>query len=153
MEEERRWPGTGRRGEPGSDLEVAHYEMRTLLESGIALIVDRYAYFGVSFTAAKEGFTIDWCKNTDRDLPQHDLGLYLHLTSEAAAMLGTFGKERYEKTDMQLRVAKNFQLLKDSYWQDINAEKTEDDLEIRDIVFNFIPTVKDKPMLKLWEDK
>ena len=39
--------------------------------------------------------------------------------------------------------------------QEIDAEKTEDDLakEIRDIVFNFIPTVKDKPMLKLWEDK
>ena len=40
-------------------------------------------------------------------------------------------------------------------WQEIDAEKTEDDLakEIRDIVFNFIPTVKDKPMLKLWEDQ
>ena len=40
-------------------------------------------------------------------------------------------------------------------WQEIDAEKTEDDLakEIRDIVYNFIPTVKEKPMLKLWEDK
>nr|XP_022341382.1 thymidylate kinase-like isoform X1 [Crassostrea virginica] len=130
-------------------------KMRTLLESGTTLIVDRYAYSGVSFTAAKEGFTIDWCKNPDRGLPRPDLVLYLNLTPEAAAMRGTFGKERYEQTDMQLRVAKNFQLLKESYWQEINAEKTEDDMarEIRDIVFNFIPTVKDKPMLKLWEDK
>ena len=29
-------------------------KMRTLLESGTTLIVDRYAYSGVSFTAAKE---------------------------------------------------------------------------------------------------
>ena len=36
MEEKRRWPGTGRRGEPGSDLALAHYKVRVAVTSGPA---------------------------------------------------------------------------------------------------------------------
>lgn len=35
--------------------------MESKLQSGITLIVDRYAYSGVAFSAAK-GLDIEWCK-------------------------------------------------------------------------------------------
>lgn len=127
-------------------------KMKALLEAGTTLIVDRYAYSGVSFTAAKEGFSIGWCKQPDCGLPCPDLVLYLNLSPDAAAKRGNFGNERYEQTDFQVKVMKNFNLLKESYWKEIDADKTEDDLaaELGEIVLNCIPTVRDRPIERLW---
>lgn len=127
-------------------------KMKVLLEAGTTLIVDRYAYSGVSFTAAKEGFSIDWCKQPDCGLPRPDLVLYLNLRPDAAAKRGNFGNERYEQTDFQAKVMKNFHLLKESYWKEIDADKTEVDLaaELGEIVLNCIPTVRERPIEKLW---
>ncbi|XP_062602100.1 thymidylate kinase-like [Saccostrea cucullata] len=128
--------------------------MKKLLEAGTTLIVDRYAFSGVAFTAAKQGFTIDWCKQPDLGLPRPDLVLYLNLSPEAAAKRGTFGSERYEQTDFQIKVANNFQQLKEPYWQEIDADKTEEDLsaELTDIVLNLISCVGEAPLKKLWCD-
>ena len=49
------------------------------LEAGVNVIIDRYAYSGVAFTASK-GLDIEWCKNPDRGLPKPDIVLQeLHL--------------------------------------------------------------------------
>ncbi|XP_048757255.2 thymidylate kinase-like [Ostrea edulis] len=128
--------------------------MKTLLEEGTTLIVDRYAFSGVAFTAAKQGFTIDWCKQPDIGLPRPDLVLFLNLSADAAAKRGTFGNERYEQTDFQVKVANNFLQLKEPYWQEIDADKPENVLttELEDILLNTISNVGDKPLKKLWCD-
>ena len=38
------------------------------LQSGVTLVVDRYSYSGVAFTAAKkmEGLDLEWCKAPER---------------------------------------------------------------------------------------
>ena len=59
-----------------------------------------------------QGFTLDWCKQSDAGLPRPDLVLFLTLSSEEAAKRGGFGDERYEQTDFQKRVANNYDILK-----------------------------------------
>ena len=51
-------------------------------------MVDRYAFSGVAFTAAK-GLDLEWCKNPDRGLPKPDLVLQLepHLAADRALQL------------------------------------------------------------------
>ncbi|ESP00866.1 hypothetical protein LOTGIDRAFT_140318 [Lottia gigantea] len=128
--------------------------MMTLLNQGTTLIVDRYAYSGAAFTAAKQGFSLEWCKQTDIGLPQPDTVLYLTLTSEAAAKRGGFGEERYEKEVFQEKVAKNFQDLKDKHWQVIDADRSIEDLheEIYHLTQKVINQAKYKPIEKLWTE-
>jgi dTMP kinase len=42
--------------------------MEAKLQSGVTLVVDRYSYSGVAFTAAKkmEGLDLEWCKAPER---------------------------------------------------------------------------------------
>lgn len=42
------------------------------------MILDRYAYSGAAFSAAK-GFDLEWCKNCDRGLPKPDIVFYMYL--------------------------------------------------------------------------
>ena len=46
--------------------------MKAKLNSGVTLVVDRYAFSGVAFTAAK-GYSLAWCKQPDEGLPAPDL--------------------------------------------------------------------------------
>ncbi|XP_021377738.1 thymidylate kinase-like isoform X2 [Mizuhopecten yessoensis] len=126
--------------------------MMELLESGTTLIVDRYAFSGVAFTAAKPGFAIEWCKQPDIGLPRPDLVCFLTLDTEAAAKRGTFGGERYERTDFQKKVMNNFEKLKDSTWKEIDADKSIDDLhkEILDLATTTMASVAQNPIEKLW---
>ncbi|CAM0137592.1 unnamed protein product [Umbelopsis sp. WA50703] len=90
--------------------------MRALLLSGTTLVVDRYAYSGVAFTAAK-GLDISWCKNPDIGLLTPDLVLFLDLPIESAEKRGGFGEERYEKRDMQIKVRELFLQMQDPLWK------------------------------------
>ena len=69
-------------------------KMRSKLESGVTLVLDRYAFSGVAFTSAKEGFDIEWCQQPDAGLPTPDLLLHLSLDSTEAEGRGGFGDER-----------------------------------------------------------
>ncbi|KAH8975320.1 hypothetical protein BDL97_01G150200 [Sphagnum fallax] len=88
------------------------WEKRALMEAklraGTTLVVDRYSYSGVAFSAAK-GLDLDWCK--------------------AAAERGGYGGERYEKVEFQKKVEQNFKSLQDSTWQNIDATQSIDTLE------------------------
>lgn len=68
-------------------------KMEQLLRDGVTLIVDRYSYSGVAFSAAK-GLDFEWCKNVERGLPKPDLVLMLNMTAEAISRRGGFGDER-----------------------------------------------------------
>lgn len=67
-------------------------------------MVDRYAYSGVAFTAAKGAPGLDraWCMAPDAGLPAPDAVFFLNLTVEQAAARGGYGEERYEKADFQV---------------------------------------------------
>jgi len=132
-------------------------KMIDLLNSGVTLIVDRYAFSGIAFTAAKPGFTLNWCMKPDVGLPKPDRCYYLTLPEADQQSRGDFGQERYEKTDMQRRVAYNFSKIiatdKDSQlWKTINAARTIDEVfaEIFTDASSICNEVSDKPIEKLW---
>jgi len=93
------------------------------LRAGTTLIVDRYAYSGVAFTAAKgtPGLDVAWCKAPDAGLPAPDAVFFLHLSAEAAAARGGFGEERYERPAFQEAVLKQFEALKGPEWNMVDA--------------------------------
>lgn len=82
-------------------------ELLRKLHEGTTLVVDRYAYSGVAFTAAKglPGLDRAWCMAPDAGLPAPDAVFFLCLTVEQAAARGGYGEERYEKDEFQVRVA------------------------------------------------
>lgn len=79
-------------------------ELLRKLAAGTTLVVDRYAYSGVAFTAAKglPGLDRAWCMAPDAGLPAPDAVFFLSLTVEQAAARGGYGEERYEKADFQV---------------------------------------------------
>lgn len=61
----------------------------SLLKSGKTLIVDRYAYSGVAFSAAK-GLPLEWCKSPDEALPAPDKVFDSFLKTTSQPILSTF---------------------------------------------------------------
>eukprot|EP01118_Nematostelium_gracile_P016757 TRINITY_DN7013_c0_g1_i2.p1 TRINITY_DN7013_c0_g1~~TRINITY_DN7013_c0_g1_i2.p1 ORF type:complete len:211 (+),score=68.77 TRINITY_DN7013_c0_g1_i2:72-704(+) len=127
-------------------------QIEELLNNGTSLIVDRYAFSGVAFSAAK-GLDVDWCKNPDVGLPAPDLVIYMQLTTEEAKKRGDYGLERYENLAFQEKVKDLYEkTLKDDTWQMIDASKSVEELEsiIYAIAKNTIDTVGTKPIQQLW---
>jgi dTMP kinase len=119
-------------------------EMERELIAGTTIIVDRYSYSGVAYSAAK-GLDFEWCKTPEKGLLKPDLVVYLTLTAEAMARRGGFGTERYETTEMQRKVGKMFErMIERPLWQVINADKTEEDLsdELEKIITTKIENVE-----------
>eukprot|EP00048_Salpingoeca_helianthica_P021564 m.13076 g.13076 ORF g.13076 m.13076 type:complete len:211 (+) comp6121_c0_seq1:27-659(+) len=85
-------------------------EMLQKLRAGVTLVLDRYAFSGVAFTAAK-GLSIDWCRTPDAGLPAPDLLLHFVLPVAEAQQRGGYGEERYEKAEFQARVQDKFKEL------------------------------------------
>ncbi|KAI8366670.1 thymidylate kinase-domain-containing protein [Radiomyces spectabilis] len=99
--------------------------MTSLLNSGTNLVVDRYAFSGVAFSAAK-GLSLDWCKQPDVGLLTPDVVLFLDLPIEEAERRGGFGDERYEKRELQIIVRQKFGQLMESSWKVIDASESMD---------------------------
>ncbi|XP_034238457.1 thymidylate kinase isoform X2 [Thrips palmi] len=98
--------------------------IRKKLHSGVSLVVDRYSYSGVAFSAAKENMDLQWCWNQEEGLPAPDAVFILNLSESASLQRGGFGEERYELTDFQAKVRSNYKLLKDpKIWKDIDADR------------------------------
>ncbi|XP_043190523.1 thymidylate kinase-like isoform X1 [Amphibalanus amphitrite] len=100
--------------------------MRELLSAGVSLVVDRYAFSGVAYSAAKPGLSLHWCRQPDVGLLRPDLVLYLHLAPQEAARRAGFGEERYETLDFQTRVAANYEQLWAPYWRRVDAARAPD---------------------------
>ena len=75
--------------------------------------------------------SLEWCKGPDRGLPAPDVVFFLQLSSKAAEQRADYGGERYEKTEFQHRVAKQFELLRQEDrgkgWEEVDASK---DIEV-----------------------
>nr|CAD7397715.1 unnamed protein product [Timema poppensis] len=102
--------------------------MMSLLNAGTTLIVDRYSFSGIAFSAAKEGMDLKWCQNPETGLPKPDLVFMLNLNTSVMMQRGDFGSERYEVLGFQEKVRNNFLLLQDATWRNIDADKSIEDL-------------------------
>ncbi|EFJ41757.1 hypothetical protein VOLCADRAFT_107597 [Volvox carteri f. nagariensis] len=105
-------------------------EMLRLLSGRTTLVVDRYSYSGVAYTAAKgvPHLSMDYCRAVEVGLPAADLVIFMDMTAEATAARGGYGQERYEKVDFQQKVMKAFEALRDERWAVIDASGTIDDI-------------------------
>jgi len=103
-------------------------QMETQLNEGVTLIVDRYAFSGVAFTAAK-GIDLEWCRQPDVGLLKPDSVFYLHCNSTVAASRGGYGTERYENNEMQTKVANMYERLMDDTWIKIESSRGIDEIQ------------------------
>ena len=81
--------------------------IRAQLEAGTTVILDRYAFSGCVYSAAK-GLPLSWCRAPDAGLIQPDLVVYLRMSATQVAERSGFGSERYEETSFQEKVGKLF---------------------------------------------
>lgn len=87
------------------------------------MVIDRYYYSGVVYSAAKDkaDLSLKWARDPEIGLPRPDVCVFLDIAPEAAARRGGFGSEKYETSAMQKRVRELFYELMD----------TSDGLDIR----------------------
>eukprot|EP00808_Paulinella_micropora_P010753 g57237.t1 len=104
--------------------------MVALLEKGTSLVVDRYSYSGVAFSAAK-GLDSRWCFSPEVGLPSPDLVLFLQMPLAEAAKRGGYGEERYEAKEIQQKVADQFEVLRQPEWKVVDASGTPEEVHAR----------------------
>lgn len=88
-----------------------HDSIKSLLLSGQNVILDRYVYSGVAYSAAKSvpGMDLEWCFNPDKGLIKPDLTLFfLNKDSSTLKDRDGFGEERYEQVEFQHKVKEEF---------------------------------------------
>lgn len=73
------------------------------LNNGITIILDRYVYSGVAYSAAK-GLDFNWCLNPDLGLPKPDVTIFLKFKKSENSNRDGFGDERYEVVEFQEKV-------------------------------------------------
>jgi len=123
--------------------------------------MDRYAFSGVAFSAAKDGLGADWCAAPDAGLPAPDVLLFMDLPARAQEALGGFGGERYEAPPFQARVRAAFGALRARAaaarapvaWVDVDAEGSVEDVAARvhAAVDARIAAAADAPVRTLWD--
>ncbi|KAK1071508.1 Thymidylate kinase [Friedmanniomyces endolithicus] len=85
-------------------------EIERLIAAGTTVVVDRYYYSGIVYSAAKrvDGMDLKWCRQPEVGLPRPDVCVFLDVDTEVARRRGGFGEERYENAEMQRRVRELF---------------------------------------------
>ena len=129
-------------------------EMERILNSGAHLIVDRYSFSGVAFSAAKDGMDYEWCRNPEVGLPEPDVVIFLELSIEDAKKRGDYGAERYEKEEFQRKVKAVYERLKDSKWVSVDAGRSMDEVQVdmKRIVDETINSISEGQTVgKLWQ--
>ncbi|KAK0309777.1 Thymidylate kinase [Friedmanniomyces endolithicus] len=81
-------------------------EIERLIQVGTTVVLDRYYYSGIVYSAAKrvDGMDLEWCRQPEVGLPRPDVCVFLDVDTEVAKQRGGFGEERYEKAEIQVRV-------------------------------------------------
>jgi len=128
-------------------------QIQRSLAAGTNIIIDRYAYSGVAFSAAKPGLSLNWCKQPDVGLPRPDLVVFMDVTEEVAKQRGGFGEERYEVAEFQRRVRQNYKQLKDETWVEVCADGSLEEVESKllDIVNKELAKER-AGVSKLWQE-
>ncbi|XP_020803335.1 thymidylate kinase [Drosophila serrata] len=128
-------------------------QIKQQLLAGTTLIVDRFSYSGVAYSAAK-GLDFDWCYAPEKGLLKPDAVFYLKTSVDSLTNRGQYGEERYEKVEFQSRVAQVFDRIcsrEASYWHQFDASQSAEDLHSRiaSIAENLLQKVESQPLDKL----
>ena len=85
-------------------------QIRNAIEGGVTVVIDRYYYSGIVYSAAKDkvDLSLKWAREPEIGLPRPDVCIFLDIEPEAAAERGGFGNEKYETSAMQKRVRELF---------------------------------------------
>jgi len=92
------------------------------LHSGIHILIDRYAYSGVSYSVGK-GMDMEWCKKGDDGNYRPDMVIYLHLHPSHASTRPGYGGERFEDVVFQQKVLDVYSQLVEDDWVCIDASQ------------------------------
>jgi dTMP kinase len=123
--------------------------------AGTTILVDRYAYSGVAYTASK-GYDWDWCLGPDKGLIAPDLVIYLSASSKVLETRSGYGQERYENQLFQNRVSETFEKLVTHKWLRISSDRP-----IEEVTHHMIPPIRNiidscqngaLPLGTLWTD-
>ncbi|XP_034945587.1 thymidylate kinase [Chelonus insularis] len=125
------------------------------LNSGITLVVDRYAASGAAYSAASTNKHLVWGKSLDQGLPAPDLVAFLSVNNEILSARDGWAKERFENQDFQKKVAENFLQLKEDTWKIIEGNQSIDDVHkiLLEESLKVIQKVKTIPIKKLYENE
>ncbi|KAI9763944.1 MAG: Thymidylate kinase [Geoglossum simile] len=109
-------------------------KIKLAIASGKDVVIDRYYYSGVVYSAAKDiaGLTLEWASWPEIGLPRCDICLFLSISVEEAEKRGGFGSEKYELKEMQNRVRVLFEGLVENNPEEfvvINAGKEAQEVE------------------------
>ena len=69
-----------------------------MLDRGVNVICDRYAYSGVAYSQAK-ALDFEWCLGADRGLVMPDLVLYFNVSADQLSKRDGYGKEKFESVE------------------------------------------------------
>lgn len=90
-------------------------EMLSALKSGKILVVDRYSYSGVAYTAAK-GVDESWCREPEKGLLKPDCVIFLASDINMIENRKDFGQEVYETSEFQASVRNIYLKMKEDDW-------------------------------------
>ena len=114
---------------------------------------NRYAASGAAYAAVNTGKDLESCKKPDTGLPRPDLVAYLNIDDENQIHRGEWGQERFEKQEVQRKVAANFRILKEDNWEIIDANQDVEEVhkQLLEAVLKVIERVKHTPIEELYK--
>ncbi|EFX64236.1 hypothetical protein DAPPUDRAFT_231894 [Daphnia pulex] len=128
-------------------------DIKKLLQKGTNVIVDRYSYSGIAFSAAKPNMDLRWCQQSDSGLLKPDLVIFLDIDPVEAQTRGQYGSERYENLEMQKVVRSNYLKLQDESWKVVDASRSMEEVGrdvcrlVQEALDNITP---DSALKQLW---
>ena len=99
------------------------------MKEGTHILLDCWSYSGVSYSSAKPGMNFEWCKISERGLPDPDLVCYLQVSEGTAMKRSGWGKSRYDDENYQIKVKENFNLLRTNKWVSFEEEGAIEEIE------------------------
>lgn len=91
-------------------------EMKAALKSGDTIVVDRYSYSGVAYTASKPGADYEWTRAPENGLLKPDCVIFLSSDIKMLQNRGDFGNEIYETSTFQNSVREIYYKMKEDSW-------------------------------------
>ena len=130
-------------------------DILSTLNAGTHVIIDRYVYSGVAFSAAKLSLSLSWCKQPDIGLPRPDMVCFLDVSKEVAMKRANIAGEEYNLTEFQRKLRENYTRLRDPSWVTVNADRTMEQVEseLSKIVWEEVGKQDRKEVGKLWVEE
>lgn len=107
------------------------------IHAGVNVVMDRFSYSGVAYSAAKKTLLFEWCIQAEEGLPKPDIVLFMDMPN--TSLRPGWGEERYERSEFQQKVRAMFKCIEElesTRWFNVDADESREKVEqqIRDIV-------------------